>query len=69
MKGSEHLEDLGRDERIILKVILKEYGLRMKTGFAEFTDFKEIGFEDVDWIYLAQDKDQRRSLVNRVMVP
>jgi hypothetical protein len=30
-------------------------------------DLKEIGFGDVDWIYLAQDCDRWRALVNTVM--
>jgi hypothetical protein len=30
-------------------------------------DLREIGFGDVDWIYLAQDRDRWRALVNRVM--
>jgi hypothetical protein len=30
-------------------------------------DLKEIGCEDVDWIYLAKDKLQWRAVVNMVM--
>jgi hypothetical protein len=30
-------------------------------------DLREIGFGDVDWIHLAQDRDRWRALVNRVM--
>jgi hypothetical protein len=30
-------------------------------------DLKEIGFGDVDWIHLAQDKDGWWALVNTVM--
>jgi hypothetical protein len=30
-------------------------------------DFREIGWDDVDWIDLAQDRDQWRTLVNTVM--
>jgi hypothetical protein len=30
-------------------------------------NFKEIGWEDSDWIHVAQDRDQWRSLVNTVM--
>jgi hypothetical protein len=30
-------------------------------------ELKEICCEDVDWIHLAQDKDQWRALVNTVM--
>jgi hypothetical protein len=31
------------------------------------TDFREIGWDDVDWIDLAQNRDQWRALVNTVM--
>jgi hypothetical protein len=30
-------------------------------------DLKEIGWEGVDWIYMAQDTDQWQALVNVVM--
>jgi hypothetical protein len=30
-------------------------------------DFQEIGWEGVDWIDLAQDRDKRRVLVNAVV--
>jgi hypothetical protein len=30
-------------------------------------DLREIGFGDMDWIHLAQDRDRRRALVNTVM--
>jgi hypothetical protein len=30
-------------------------------------DLGEIGFEDVDWIHSAQDRDRRRALVNTIM--
>ena len=30
-------------------------------------DLEEVGFGDVDWIYLAQDRDRWRALVNDVM--
>jgi hypothetical protein len=30
-------------------------------------DLKEIGYEDVDWINLAQDRDQWRALVDAEM--
>jgi hypothetical protein len=30
-------------------------------------DFREIGWDGVDWIELAQDRDQWRTLVNTVM--
>jgi hypothetical protein len=31
------------------------------------TDLREIGWEGVDWIHLAEDKGQWRALVNIVM--
>jgi hypothetical protein len=30
-------------------------------------DFREIGWDGMDWIELAQDKDQWKALVNTVM--
>jgi hypothetical protein len=30
-------------------------------------DLREIGWDGMDWIYLAQDRDQWRALVNNVM--
>jgi hypothetical protein len=30
-------------------------------------DLREIGFGDVDWIHLSQDRDRWRALVNMVM--
>jgi hypothetical protein len=30
-------------------------------------DLGEIGWGDMDWIHLAQDRDQRRALVNIVI--
>jgi hypothetical protein len=30
-------------------------------------DLQEMGWEGVDWIYMAQDRDRWRALVNAVM--
>jgi hypothetical protein len=30
-------------------------------------DSREIGWEGVDWIHLAQDRDQWRAVVNTIM--
>jgi hypothetical protein len=30
-------------------------------------DLREIGWKYVDWVHLAQDRDQRRAVVNTVM--
>jgi hypothetical protein len=32
-------------------------------------DFREVGFGDVDWIHLSQERDRWRALVNTVMNP
>jgi hypothetical protein len=32
-------------------------------------DLREIGWDDMDWIDLAHDRDQWRALVNTVMKP
>jgi hypothetical protein len=32
-------------------------------------DFREIAWEGMDWIHLAQDRDQRWAVVDRVMSP
>jgi hypothetical protein len=32
-------------------------------------DLREIGWDDIDWIDLAQDRDQWRVLVNTVIKP
>jgi hypothetical protein len=32
-------------------------------------DLREVGWDDVGWIDLTQDRDQWRALVNAVMVP
>jgi hypothetical protein len=31
------------------------------------TDLREVAWEDVDWMHVAQDKDQWRALVSMVM--
>jgi hypothetical protein len=30
-------------------------------------DFQEVGWGDMDWIEMAQDRDRRRAYVNAVM--
>jgi hypothetical protein len=30
-------------------------------------DVRKVGFGDVDWVHLAQDRDRWRALVNTVM--
>jgi hypothetical protein len=38
-----------------------------KNGHNVSNDFRETGWEVVDWIHLAQDRDQGRAVVNTVM--
>jgi hypothetical protein len=45
----DHLENLGVDRRIILKLIFR------------------LGWESVDCIYLVQEREKRRAVVNTVM--
>jgi hypothetical protein len=33
----------------------------------EILDLRDIGWDGMDWIYLAQDRDQWRALVNTLM--
>jgi hypothetical protein len=47
---------LGRPRRSIWEDNIKMY-------------LREIGFGDVEWIHLAQDRDSWRALVNTVMNP
>jgi hypothetical protein len=44
------------------------FGRSMRRGEDNIKmDFREIGWVGVDWIHLAQDRDQWRDLVNAVM--
>jgi hypothetical protein len=59
-----HLFDTeGRRERVSLQIWFNfldwEDNIKM--------DLRDIGFGNVDWIYLAQDRDRWRVLVNMVM--
>jgi len=38
----------------------------MENGYIRM-DLRETGWEGVDWMHLAQDRDQWRALVNTVM--
>jgi hypothetical protein len=39
----------------------------MRFGTSKKIDIREIGWDGMDWIYLAQDTDQWRALMNIVM--
>jgi hypothetical protein len=51
LKGRDHLQDKGIDGKIILG----------------WMDLRETGWEGVDWIHLAQDREKWQALVNKVM--
>jgi hypothetical protein len=53
LKGRDHSEELGVDGRIICIIM----------------DLREIVWESVDWMHLAEDRDYCRALVNTVMNP
>jgi hypothetical protein len=63
----------GRDERCIKILVGKPEGRRplgrprRRWEDNIKVDLWEIGFGDVDWIHLAQDRDRWRALVNTVM--
>jgi hypothetical protein len=40
---------------------------RCRKGDDIRTDAREVGWRDVDWIHLAQDRDQWRAVVNTEM--
>jgi hypothetical protein len=54
LKERNHFVDLGVDRRIILRWIL---------------DLRVTIWEGVDWVHLAQDRDQLQAAVNTVMNP
>jgi hypothetical protein len=56
------------EERIYVAAwhILIKFGFEVCTKYVKM-DLKEIGWDGVDWIDLAQDRDQWRALVNTVM--
>jgi hypothetical protein len=47
--------------------IIKNYYILALMGGNIRVDLREIGWKDVDWIHLAQDRDQWQALVNMVM--
>jgi hypothetical protein len=62
-----------RDEKLIQTLIGKPEGKiphgrpRHKWEANIRTDLREIGWEGVDWMHLAQDRDQWQAVVNTVM--
>jgi hypothetical protein len=48
-------------------VCTKAVAVVRAVGADFFVDLRKIGLGDMDWIYLAQDRDQSRALVRMVM--
>jgi hypothetical protein len=46
---------------------LSSWDILYNPGIENLVDLREIGWGGMDWIYLAQDGDQWRVLVNTVM--
>jgi hypothetical protein len=63
----------GRDEKCVHVLVGKPEGKRLlgrpRRRWEDNIrmDFREIGWECVGWIHLAQDRDKRRAIVNTVM--
>jgi hypothetical protein len=55
------MKDMGTDRRIILKCTFDRWVDNIKMNL------KETGWDGVDWIDVAQDRDQWRALVNTVL--
>jgi hypothetical protein len=49
-----------------LTIIIRLIGLN-DTNYSHWLYLREIGWDSVDWIDLAQDREQWRALVNTVM--
>jgi hypothetical protein len=60
------LVDIGIDA-IILIFFLRKSRPRCRWGDNIKMDLQEVGWEGVDWIDMAQDRDRWRALVNTVM--
>jgi hypothetical protein len=62
----------GRDEKCIEYFVVKHggrrpFGLRRRWEDNIRMDVREIGWVCVDWMHLAQDRDQWMAVVNTVM--
>jgi hypothetical protein len=68
-----HVASIGRDEKCIKMLFEKPEGKRplgrhrRRWENSIRMSLREIGWEGVDWIHLAQDKDQWRALVNAIL--
>jgi hypothetical protein len=53
--------------KLLKKAVTQETKLRLESQDKSKIDLKQIGWEIVDWIHLAQDRDHWRFFVNTVM--
>jgi hypothetical protein len=66
---------MGKDTKLFKVLVEKSEGKRLpgrprvKCEDGIRMDLREIGWEDVEWIQLAQDRGQWRAVVNAVMNP
>jgi hypothetical protein len=70
MRWSGHVARIGQKDRILVgnpegKIPLERPRRRWVNNIN--IDFREIGWDNMDWIDLAQDRDQWRALVNTVI--
>jgi len=62
------------EERVVYRFLVRKPEGRRPLGRPSrrwvdniMMDFQEVGYEYVDWIWLAQDRDRWRTLVSAVM--
>jgi hypothetical protein len=75
MRWAEHVAQMGKKSNACRLLVGKPEGKRALgrprrrwLGNIKMA-FEEVGWGDVDWIGLAQDKDRWRALVNSVLNP
>jgi hypothetical protein len=73
MRGAGHVSpvgEMGREYKILIgKPEVRRPRRRPRRKWEDIIrmDFREIGWEDVDWICLTQDREQWQVLINIVM--
>jgi hypothetical protein len=73
MRWAEHVAQMGSKRNVYIILVEKQEGKRPlgrpRRRWVDNVkmDLREIGWGSMDWIDLAQDRDQWRALVNTVM--
>jgi hypothetical protein len=72
MRWAGHIALMGAKRNAYKILVVKPEGTRLGRPTRRWednikTDLREIAWGCMDWIYLAQDRDQWRALVNMVM--